>query len=47
MVRRPRTLVATTEPPRTRMTMGASAAGSAWATLPPNVPRVRMASWPT
>ena len=38
---------ATTSPPRASRTAGASAAGSACATMPPNVPRFRVAGWPT
>ena len=42
MVRSPPTLRATTEPPVATSMQGSSAAASAWAMLPPTVPRLRM-----
>src|SRR5579862_6902922 len=45
-VRTPRALLASTSPSRASSTEGSSAAGSAWAMLPPIVPRLRMALWP-
>ena len=42
----PRALRASTSPSRASRTAGSSAAGSAWAMLPPIVPRLRIAPWP-
>ncbi len=46
ITRSPRALRATTSPSRAARTQGISADASAWATLPPIVPRTRMAACP-
>ena len=43
----PRTLCKTSSTSRVAATRGCSPEGSAWAMLPPMVPRLRMAGWPT
>ena len=45
-IRDPRTLTSSTSASSAVTTAGSSAAGSAWAMLPPTVPRFRIATWP-
>ncbi len=46
ITRSPRVLRTSTSPSSAATTQGISADASAWATVPPTVPRVRMAAWP-